>query len=146
MDEVAAAVPAPVEEPRAWRLERTRSWGSIEDLHPPLEPEPRRERVDQADVVDAVLQMVRQQIHEGPSHLDGARELARVESVAPDVTALSAEQLVHAHREANDEAPHAAREAGIRGPIASLVGLDDGVDVIGLDREVGHAERSSPHA
>ena len=71
---------------------------------------------------------------------------AGVEAVAPDLTALSAEQLVDAQREANDEAPHAAREAVVVVVPCALIGLDDGVDVIGLDREVGDAEGAAASA
>jgi len=146
MDEVAPAMPAPIEEPRPRWLERTRSGRSIEDLHPALEPEPRREGVDEADVLDAMFQMVREQIHEHAADLRRARELPRVEAIAPDVAAFSAEQLVHPQREANDEAPHAPREARVGGMNAAVVGLDDRVDVVGLDREVRDAKGAAARA
>jgi len=89
VDVVAALVPAPVEEPGAWRLDGARVGRSFEDLHEAVEPGRRREGIDDADLPFAVLDVISEQIDEGLSDLARAREVAGVEAVAPDPPALS---------------------------------------------------------
>jgi hypothetical protein len=101
----------------------------------------RRSRgVDEAHVGLAVLDVIREDIDERVADLARRREVAAVVAVAPDVAAFACEQAVHAERDADREAAHAVRELGV------VVGLDDDVEVIGLDRIVDDAEAVAARA
>ena len=55
-------------------------------------------------------------------------------AIAPDPSALATEEAVHAEGDPDREAAHSVRELGL------VVGLEDHVKVVGLDRVVNDAE------
>jgi hypothetical protein len=103
-------------------------------MEPAFEPWAGRIGVDEAYVSLAVLEVVREHVDERVANLARCGEVASVMAVAPDPPALAGEEAVHTEGDADREAAHSVRELGV------VIGLDDDVKVVCLDRVVDDAK------
>src|SRR5262249_32192478 len=101
----------------------------------PIKPWRRRARVD-AGRAGGMLPKVLQDIDERVAHLAWRAKRTCVVAIVPDATAPF-QHAVHGARQANRKAPDAARQR------FTIRGLDEQVQVIGLDGEVSDATSST---
>jgi hypothetical protein len=155
VDEAACPHPSDAQEPRAWWRHRYRSRRpGVQRMGrrisrrdeptaagmPSIEERGRRVRVDpgavaarDAPIVARMLDAILQHVDQGVARLGRRAQVARVIAVSDDPAAAPGDP-VEAARHAHAEALHGSTESDL------VPGLDQKVDVIGLDRKVDDAD------
>jgi hypothetical protein len=131
-----SSLPAGIQEPRGRRRDRPvfrrRTRRGSESAAPAVEIRSGRAEVppDLATMFGSVAEDVDERI----AHFARSREIVRVVAVGPN-TAAAPQELIEPSRHANGKSLHSLREA------PAVVGLDQQVNVVGLDAEMGDAQK-----